>query len=884
MFSCLREGRLVNVLVMACMQVSAGLAFGAGVESVSHDGLWHAVAEVPQAQRQAEPWVRPAVFQAVRVDQKTLSETLAQAPLEFTKQARQAPLKMTLPMPDGSFARFLIVESPIMEPPLAAKFPLIKTYSGYGVDDPAATARLDRTPAGFHAQVLSPNGTFYIDPYTKGDTTFYASYYKHENPGLARDLSCMTEADIARASAPQTAPSLFDTGDTLRTYRLACAATGEYTQFHGGTVAAGMAAIVTAVNRVTGVYEVEMAIRMVLVADNDMIVYTNGAADPYTNSSGYLMLSENQSNLNMVIGSGNYDIGHVFSTGGGGIASLRVPCTSSKARGVTGSPSPIGDAFYIDYVAHEMGHQFGGNHTFNGIDGNCAGGNRVGAAAYEPGSGSTIMAYAGICGADDLQNHSDPYFHSESYVEIIDFVTGFTGSSCAVTTSTGNVAPAVDAGPDFYIPMGTPFVLTASGSDAESPRVTYCWEERDLGPAQLALGMTDNGSSPLFRSFDPTFDESRMFPRLTDILDNATTIGEVLPSMSRTMDFRVTVRDRAAGGGGVSWDDMQVFVDGSRGPFRVTAPNEPGSLAGASDVTWDVAGTDGGTINTTEVNILLSTDGGLTFPTTVAANTPNDGVETVTFPSIQTTTARIKIEAVGNIFFDISDADFAIDLFNVPAAPPWPHSEKKNRYISFDPNNASANVAFQLAMTDGPGETGVLGWVGVPYDASCFYEDGSPTGSPCTNEFLARVVAEPVFRAWTEEIVQVADCEIVPTAVYQIRASGDGASFSFPFEVSTIDKPIGTFHGDIVGFFFEGFGFTGPQGIINVTDIQALLFCIQDTAAAPHLTWCDIHGLGIGSPPNFIPNVSDVQQILKGAKGLTFLESNPDNRNPSDCP
>ena len=317
---------------------------------------------------------------------------------------------------------------------------------------------------------------------------------------------------------------------SLRIYRLACAATAEYTAYFGGTVPAGLAAIVTAINRVTGVYESELGIRLELVAGNDLIVYMNTGTEPYSNGNPTALLTQNQANLDAVIGSTNYDIGHVFSTAGGGLAGVGVACVAGiKAMGETGTYPPVGDAFYIDYVAHEIGHQFGASHSFNSSTNACGGGNRCATTAYEPGSGSTIMSYAGICSTDNLQSHSGAYFHSASLEQILSYTTTGAGGSSTSVTSTSNGAPAVSAGPNYTIPMGTPFTLTATGSDPNTESLTYCWEERDLGPS-IKLGTPDNGSSPLFRSFNPTTSPARTFPQLSDILNHTTTPGEMLPA------------------------------------------------------------------------------------------------------------------------------------------------------------------------------------------------------------------------------------------------------------------------------------------------------------------------------------------------------------------
>ncbi len=608
------------------------------------DQLWQPLDHVPLAMQQLRPWIRPPNARPFRLRTDDLQRVLTQ------------PAEIALPMPDGSLARFRVIESPVMAPELVAKFPRIKTYLGQGIDDPSATVRFDWTPAGFHAQILSPRGAVYVDPYSDGDVETYTSYYKRDYRRAAAGFVCLTKsADLA--AQPAAAVEALSSGATLRTYRLACAATGEYTEFHGGTVEAGLAAIVTAINRVTGILEVEVAVRLQLVGNNDQIVYTNPATDPYSNNNPSTMLNQNQSNLDNVIGIANYDIGHVFGTAGGGIAVLGAACvTSLKAQGATGISNPVGDPFAVDYVAHEIGHQFDANHTFNSTTGGCSG-NRNGSTAYEPGSGSTIMAYSGLCDSDNIQTDADPYYLHSSYDEIVSFTTAGSGSGCPATTATGNTAPTVNAGPDYVIPQNTPFTLTATGNDPDGDPFTYCWELRDLGPAQT-LADPDNGSSPLFRTFNPTNHPSRTFPKLSAILNNTSSLGEKLPTTSRTLHFRVTVRDHRAGGGGVNTDDMAVTVNASAGPFRVTFPNATATLSGLQTITWSVAGT---ATHASHVNIRLATDGGQDFPIILAANTPNDGSQTIVLPNLNTATARVKVEAVGNIFFDISDANFTIE-------------------------------------------------------------------------------------------------------------------------------------------------------------------------------------------------------------------------------
>ncbi len=678
-------------------------------------GLWQDVEASRLAAGDEQRVLKQGRYRTLEVDTSALTALLEEAPLELTDAARAKAVVLHLPLPRGGFGRFRIEEAPIMEDALAAQFPEIRTYRGQGLDDPAATARLDWTPDGFHAMVLSGSGTFFVDPHAKGDRAHYVSYYKKDyRRRVAPEFRCEVTGETLSVYDEKPVGSVRAPGGTLQRYRLALAATGEYTAFHGGTVNAAMSAIATSVNRVSGVYERELAVRLVLVGNNSSIVYTNPDTDPYTNSNGSTMLGQNQSNLDSVIGSANYDMGHVFSTGGGGVAGLGVVCSNgNKARGVTGQSSPVGDPFDIDYVAHEMGHQFGANHTFNGTTGSC-GGNRASSAAYEPGSGSTIMPYAGICGAENLQPHSDDYFHSKSLLEISAFLAA-GGASCDQTSATGNTVPAVNAGTDFTIPQSTPFTLTATGSDADGDPLTFCWEEYDLGTA--APPNTDNGNRPIFRSFNPTTSTSRTFPKLADILSNTPAFGESLPTTTRTMTFRVTARDNRSGGGGFATDTMLLNVRTDAGPFAVTAPNTAVSWpAGSSQtVTWSVANTQAAPVSCANVRILLSTDGGNNFPTVLAASTPNDGSQTIVVPSTPTSTARIKVEAVGNVFFDISNADFTITPGGgnqPPVSNAGPDQNVATGALvtlngsgSNDPDNGPSPLSFSWSQLSGPSVT-----------------------------------------------------------------------------------------------------------------------------------------------------------------------------------
>jgi len=656
MFKFNLRGSLAGLLV-ACVALTGHVANSQGVEKKALRDIAETAIVV-----KGERHLFPANYRTLQIDPVAMEILLSSAPEESENARTASPVIFEMPMPDGTTSNFRIYKVEVMSAVLAAKFPEIKTYAGVKTDDPTSIIRLDITPLGFHAMILSPTGQIFIDPYSSNTTTDYICYNKKDIQRTS-GFNCETADETSlRDLIPAGASVQKSVGTQLRTYRLALACTGEYAATKGGTVSGAMAGMVTSMNRVNGVYETEVAIRMVMVPNNNLIVYTNSSTDPYTNGNGSTMLGQNVTTCNNVIGSANYDIGHVFSTGGGGVAGLGVICGSSKARGVTGQTNPVGDPFDIDYVAHEIGHQFGGNHTFNSATSSCSG-NRVASAAYEPGSGITIMAYAGICGSDNLASNSIAYFHTKSFDEIVNFSTTGGGNSCAVITSTGNGVPVVTSmGANYSIPVSTPFELTGAATDPNGHPLTYSWEQYNLGTA--GAWNANLGNAPIFRPFSPTTSPSRTFPKLSDIINNTTTIGEILPNVARTMNFQFTVRDNQSAGGGVTHPDstVSIAVINTGAAFAVTAPNTAVSWASGSSqtVTWNVSGTTASPISTANVKISLSTDGGNTFPTVILASTPNNGTQSITVPGLATTQARIKVEAVGNIYFDMSNSNFTI--------------------------------------------------------------------------------------------------------------------------------------------------------------------------------------------------------------------------------
>ncbi len=642
--------------------------------STSADGVWSDLNEATlSASVRAQRTLTPRKYRTLAANLGTLDRLLA--------QARTRVVVLTLPLPDGTFGKFRIENSALLAPAIAAQFSNLQTWRGYGIDDPTASVALDRTPAGFHALILSAGGTVYVDPYSRTDPSRYISYAKRDytspQAALFKDLPALK----IPGRAPTTAlryPRAASYGTHLRVYRLAVAATSTYTAKFGNKTNA-LAAIVTTVNRVAGIYRREFAIDFQLVSGTN-VIFDTAASDPFNGKTNTQALEINQTTLDKEIGTANYDVGHVFAATSGGLSIGGSVCNADlKAAAITGKSTPAGDSFDVDMVAHEIGHSFNANHTFNGIvtgDSNCSTSNLTSGTAYEPGAGTTIMSYAGTCDAQNVTEQSDDYFHSASFDEVIAFITnpsqgGMCGTEQITTT---NQIPVVTASPNYTIPKQTPFTLTGSATDGDGDALTYTWEEFDLGPTFVSITQTNNSqfglpntdgdgnARPVFRSLPPTTLPTRTLPALATILDATqvySNVGEALPTINRTMQFRLTARD---GKGGVANAPSTITV-GEAGPFRVTSQNAAGVTWNGNTsqvVTWNVAATNVAPVNCANVNIHLSLDGGNTFTTTLASNAPNTGSAPVTAPNVTTAQARVRVACANNIFFDISRANFAI--------------------------------------------------------------------------------------------------------------------------------------------------------------------------------------------------------------------------------
>ncbi|CAM3027325.1 secretion protein [Chryseobacterium flavum] len=741
------------------------------------------------------------------LDINGLKNALAKAPKRLAA-GEKSELIISFPNSEGKMENFKVRENSNFAPELAAKYPDIKSYVGEGLGDSNSTVYFSVSPLGLSSmEVYGDRSAVFIEPYSK-DLSTYVVYRKSDKKDDLSKFEC-TVIDVAKKGTANTSLTARPNADDakLRTFRLALSCTGEYTAYFGGTKAQALAAMNNTMTRVNGVFEKDFAARMVLISNNDSVIYTNASTDPYSAASGMSNWnSQLQSTLTSVIGEANYDIGHLFgaSGGGGNAGCIGCICTNgSKGSGYT-SPAdaiPSGDNFDIDYVAHEMGHQFGGNHTFSMS-------NEGTGANMEPGSGSTIMGYAGIT-SQDIQPHSDAFFHAISIQQITNNIKAKT---CSVNTDTGNSIPTANAGLDYTIPKGTPFVLTGTGTDANGDSLTYIWEQMDnasssqTGASSAASATKTSG--PNFRSWAPTTVPVRYFPRMASVLAGATTTAgseitvEALSSVARTLNFRFTVRDNRAGGSGNNSDDAVITVNGTAGPFNITSQNSATTYSGGSSqtVTWNVAGTTANGVNAANVDILWSTDNGNTW-TTLLAGTPNDGSQAVTIPNVFTSSGRIMVKGSNHIFFDVNNANITV---NAGSGTPDTVAPTAPTLAASGTTSTTTNLSWSGA-TDNVGVTG--------YDV---YQGASLIGSTASTTYTVTGLTPATTYSFSVKAKDAAgNASVSSNTVSVTTLSGGTVTYCSSSASNTADERIGN-----VKFGTINNTSTGTAGYENFTSVS----------------------------------------------------------------
>lgn len=712
--------------------------------SQQNNGLWSKQSNFKKvASKKLYRKSEPKKVEKFNLDYNTFQSNLFNTNMKLG--SKKSSTVINFPNEKGELKEFKVFEASIMENELQQKFNNIKSFKGVSLDNPSITIRFSLTNLGLHAIIFGgENGTVFIDPETKSKTQ-YLVYSRKQLP-VIEPFECkfdeINEKQTNKSENNLQAKTENADDGKLRTFKLAIATTGEYSQYHLNRQgisetatdeekkAAVLSAIVTTMTRVNGIFERDVAITMVLVANNTNVIFLNAETDGFTNDEASKLINESQSVIDANIGQVNYDIGHTFSTGGGGLAQLNSPCTTSKARGITGSSNPIGDSYDVDYVAHEMGHQYGATHTFNSDAGGC-GGNRTASTSVEPGSGSTIMAYAGLCAPENIQNLSDDYFHQVS-IQQMWYNISEGNSTCASITDTGNSVPIIQSLSNYIVPVSTPLVLNAIAADADADALTYTWEQLDVETADVPI-LSTSKVGPSFKSVEPTLSSKRYLPNLNTVLrGNLENEWEVLPSVARTMEFGVIVRDNNINGGQSASENLILTFDENSGPFNITSQTEKEtwSAGTAQNITWNVANTNASPINCNFVNILLSLDGGNTYPHILASNVPNNGQIKLNIPNVSTTKGKIKIESVGNIFYAINSALISI--------------EESEFIMKFDNNNNAicepsiATYSFTYNSYNGFNEEVTFSASNLPTGATASF---SPTSTSTNGEIVEMTIS-----------------------------------------------------------------------------------------------------------------------------------------------
>lgn len=608
----------------------------------------------------------PNTFEVFKLNTLELQQQLAHVPQRFSGTSN---VIIELPSNEGKVQRFRVYEASNFAPELQEKYPNIRAYAAQGIDDPTALARFSVSDYGVDVSISSGNfSSIRITPYTT-DKTYYMAYHLQDLPPMesfeCEALDSFTPLlPIEEAERPEN--------DAFVThFRMALACTSTFSAFHldlqGIDPSASdeikrtvvMAAMNESMTVLNSIFERDISITMTLVPNTDELIVLDPNTDPY-NENPPDMLATNQQICDDIIGNENYDLGHVISgIGFGGLAYVTGACHPTvKAGAVSGGPTPNNDYFHFVF-AHEVGHQFGGNHTYN----NCGGYDSHPSSSVEPGSGSTILSYAGVC-SPNVQNSTDGYFHAVSIRDM--FLNIDRGASqCGVEIPTNNSTPIADAGPRRRIPKSTPFILEGSATDADDPSgesLTYTWEQMDPQSAPMPPQNT-NTVGPLFRTIPPSGNSTRFMPDIIHVINGRTQgTWEVVPSIGRNINFRLTVRDNHPGGGATSYSDVRVITIEDSGPFIVTSQQTSTTwqTQTTETITWDVANSDQEPINCTHVDIYFSTDLGFTYPITIATQVPNTGSAVINVPNLNTTQGRIMVRASDNIFYNVSSGKITV--------------------------------------------------------------------------------------------------------------------------------------------------------------------------------------------------------------------------------
>lgn len=658
-----------------CTKLLAGVLMFTAVNTYATDNHWK-IFDGRTAPSRLPMTIKPKDYKVFTLDQQKMLTFLSSLSTDYDKGQT-----IMLPTPDNKYRAFHVWKTPIMEDGLAAQHPEIQTFTAVAEDDQNVTAKLDYTLYGFRALVFDGTRSFMIDPYSDAADGFYVSFYRSDFLAESRLLPCEVNQhpELLQPSDNAT-ETVINTGtrDQARThgtlrrqYRLAISCTGEYALNAvgtGATKAQTLNKIISTINRVNGVYEAEISVTVKIIAANSDLIYVNPTTDPYNcNSNTNCLINESQTNITAVIGDQNYDIGHTLSTAGAGLAQLRSVCGGGKARGTSSSSGP--DDFSM--ILHEMGHQFGANHTFSANTGGCNGnGNEE--TSYEAGAGISTMSYAGICDPNNVGDEQD-FFHVNSLDEISTFLTTGGGQTCG-TTAAGTAAVSLPVVVDsFKIPKNTPFELTAPKATSTQPlaAITYSWEQYDLG--NFGGTEANNGSAtegPIVKCYLPDTSRTRSYPEFDRITSGgygtgAASAGQRLPQTARTVRFKLVARSKYQGWGTFNFIDsvVRLKVEAGAADFRVTsqATAETWQPFTQKRVEWSVGGTDQDPIKCKWVNIYLSRDNGKTFPYLLVSNAPNNGAYNVTVPNVYTEQGRIKVKGTGNVFFDINKGQLTIN-------------------------------------------------------------------------------------------------------------------------------------------------------------------------------------------------------------------------------